>query len=106
VREPFDSVIALLEKTDKPVLAIDTPSSWNVTDGPPPEGQVGHDFMPDYLISLTAAKPSVEFYKGKRHFIGGRFLGKDVAEKYGLDIRESQKGLFEIRILLMTLLYS
>jgi NAD(P)H-hydrate epimerase len=62
--------------------------------------------MPDYLISLTAAKPSVEFYKGKRHFIGGRFLGKDVAEKYGLDIREFQKGLFEIRILLMTLLYS
>jgi NAD(P)H-hydrate epimerase len=44
--------------------------------------------MPDYLTSLTAAKPSVEFYRGKRHFIGGRFLGKDVAEKYGLDIRE------------------
>jgi len=90
VREPFDKVIALLEKTEKPVLAIDTPSSWNVTDGPPENGQVGHNFMPDYLISLTAAKPSVQFFKGKRHFIGGRFLGKDIAEKYGLDIPEYQ----------------
>jgi NAD(P)H-hydrate epimerase len=89
VRQPFDNVIALLEKTDKPVLAVDTPSSWNVDDGPPEEGMVGSKFMPEYLISLTAAKPSVKFFKGKRHFIGGRFLGRDVAEKYGLDIRES-----------------
>jgi NAD(P)H-hydrate epimerase len=89
VRQPFDKVITLLEKTDKPILAVDTPSSWNVDDGPPEEGMVGSQFMPEYLISLTAAKPSVKFYKGRRHFIGGRFLGKDVAEKYGLDIRES-----------------
>lgn len=86
VRSPFDTVIQALESTDKPVLAVDIPSCWDVEGGPPKEGQIGSTFMPDYLISMTAAKPSVKFFKGKRHFIGGRFLSKDVADKYGLDI--------------------
>lgn len=89
VREPFDEAIKVLERGDKPVLAVDTPSSWDVEGGPQDEG-LGSKFMPDYLISLTAAKPSVKHYKGKRHFIGGRFLGEDVAKKYGLDIPEYQ----------------
>jgi len=41
--------------------------------------------MPEGLISLTAPKPLVKWFKG-RHFVGGRFLGKDVAERYGLDV--------------------
>jgi NAD(P)H-hydrate epimerase len=41
--------------------------------------------MPEALISLTAAKPLVKYYKG-RHFIGGRFLSKAVAEKYNLTV--------------------
>lgn len=41
--------------------------------------------MPAYLVSLTAPKPCVKFFKG-RHFIGGRFLTRDVADKYGLDV--------------------
>ena len=86
VRAPFDTVLQAIIDSEKPVLAVDTPSSWNVDDGPPEKGQVGHDFMPEYLISLTAAKPSVKFYKGQRHFIGGRFLSQDVARKYGLDV--------------------
>src|SRR5271155_3921256 len=85
IKPPFDAVISAMEKTSKPVLAIDTPSSWDVEGGPQGEGEVGHGFMPDYLISLTAPKPSAKFFKGKRHFIGGRFLSKQVAEKYGLD---------------------
>jgi len=75
-----------MEEGDIPVLAVDIPSCWDVEAGPPDQGQIGAKFMPDYLISLTAAKPCVKFYKGQRHFIGGRFLGKDVADKYGLDI--------------------
>ncbi|KAI1611853.1 YjeF N-terminal domain-containing protein [Exophiala viscosa] len=90
VREPFDAILQGIIDSKKPVLAVDTPSSWNVDDGPPEKGQVGHDFMPEYLISLTAAKPSVKFYKGKRHFIGGRFLSQDVANKYGLDVPDYQ----------------
>jgi NAD(P)H-hydrate epimerase len=41
--------------------------------------------MPQTLISLTAPKPFVKFFKG-RHFVGGRFLSAKVAEKYGIDV--------------------
>lgn len=85
VRQPFDEAISVLETTKKPVLAVDTPSSWHVEDGPQDEG-LGSKYMPEYLISLTAAKPNVGHFRGKKHFIGGRFLSEDVAKKYGLDI--------------------
>jgi len=83
VREPFPKVIEALETTKIPVLAVDAPSSWNIDTGPPSSGP-GKNFQPDALISLTAAKPLVKFFKG-RHFLGGRFLSKAMAEKYGLD---------------------
>jgi len=89
VREPFDEAIKVMESGVKPVLAVDTPSSWHVEDGPQNEG-IGSKYMPDYLISLTAAKPNVGHFKGKKHFIGGRFLGEDVAKKYSLNIPEYQ----------------
>lgn len=96
VRAPFDSVLRDIIGAGKPVLSVDIPSSWDVEAGPPPsDDQVGHDFMPEYLISLTAAKPSVRHFKGKRHFIGGRFLGADIARKYGLDVPE-YKGVDQI----------
>lgn len=41
--------------------------------------------MPAALISLTAPKPCVKWYKG-RHFVGGRFLTKAIADKYDLDL--------------------
>jgi NAD(P)H-hydrate epimerase len=86
IKEPFDVVVAAMAKTNKPVLAIDTPSSWDVESGPQKAGELGSDFMPDYLISLTAPKPSSKLFKGKKHFVGGRFLSTKVAEKYGLDV--------------------
>jgi NAD(P)H-hydrate epimerase len=84
VREPFSKIISALEETKKPVLAVDAPSSWNIEDGPPQSGP-GSKFQPEALISLTAAKPLVKYFKG-RHFIGGRFLSPSVAQKYDLDI--------------------
>jgi NAD(P)H-hydrate epimerase len=84
VREPFPKIIEALESTKVPVLSVDAPSSWNIESGPPESGP-GHRFMPEALISLTAAKPLVKYYKG-RHFIGGRFLSKAVAEKYNLTV--------------------
>ena len=84
VREPFPGIIRALEETRVPVLSVDAPSSWNIESGPPKEGP-GSRFMPQALISLTAPKPLVEFFKG-RHFIGGRFLPPSLAEKYGLDV--------------------
>ena len=70
VREPFPKVIEALRDTKVPVLAVDAPSSWNIENGPPDSGP-GKGFMPEALISLTAPKPLVKWFKG-RHFVGGR----------------------------------
>ncbi|TGO28351.1 hypothetical protein BPAE_0029g00020 [Botrytis paeoniae] len=43
--------------------------------------------MPQYLISLTAPKPLVRFFKG-RHFLGGRFVTPEISEKYNLQLPE------------------
>jgi NAD(P)H-hydrate epimerase len=84
VREPFPAVIKALAESKVPVLAVDAPSSWNIEDGPPGDGP-GRDYQPHALISLTAPKPLTKWYKG-RHFVGGRFVGKEIAEKFGFDI--------------------
>ncbi|MCJ1372150.1 hypothetical protein MMC20_003372 [Loxospora ochrophaea] len=84
VREPFPSVIEALEKTDTPVTSVDAPSSWNIENGPPDSGP-GKNFHPQALISLTAPKPLVKFFKG-RHFVGGRFVPPSIAQKYDFDI--------------------
>ncbi|KAG0645151.1 NAD(P)H-Hydrate epimerase [Hyphodiscus hymeniophilus] len=84
VREPFPAVIKALEETKLPVTAVDAPSSWNIESGPPSDGP-GASFMPEVLVSLTAPKPLVKYFKG-RHFIGGRFVSPDIAEKYDLEL--------------------
>lgn len=86
LRDPFPAIISQLEETKVPVLSVDAPSSWDIETGPPKDGP-GSKFMPDILISLTAAKPCVKWFKG-RHFLGGRFLTPDIAGKYGLDLPE------------------
>ncbi|KAK9447397.1 YjeF N-terminal domain-containing protein [Limtongia smithiae] len=83
IRPPFDNVIAMLERTTKPVTSVDIPSSWDVDNGPPPPGNVGAGFHPQVLISLTAPKPAAKFFRGKHHFLGGRFISRQVAEKWG-----------------------
>ncbi|KAJ6107887.1 hypothetical protein N7523_009210 [Penicillium sp. IBT 18751x] len=83
LRDPFGSIVSQIESCSVPVLSVDAPSSWDIQSGPPKEGP-GAKFMPAALISLTAPKPCVKFYQG-RHFIGGRFLSKDITDKYGLD---------------------
>lgn len=84
VRQPFPSVIQALAESKVPVLAVDAPSSWNIDNGPPKDGP-GKAYNPDALISLTAPKPLVKWFKG-RHFIGGRFVGEEIATKYEFDI--------------------
>ena len=70
MREPFPAVIQALEETHLPVTSVDAPSSWNIEEGPPISGP-GAKFNPAVLVSLTAPKPLVKWFKG-RHFIGGR----------------------------------
>jgi len=71
-----------------PVLAVDAPSSWNIETGPPKSGP-GSKYNPAALISLTAPKPLVKWFSG-RHFVGGRFLSKTVADKYDIDVPDYQ----------------
>lgn len=84
LRDPFGSIVSKIESASVPVLSVDAPSSWDIQSGPPKEGP-GAKFMPQALISLTAPKPCVMFYRG-RHFIGGRFLTKSITDKYALDM--------------------
>ncbi|KAI1001121.1 NAD(P)H-hydrate epimerase [Podosphaera aphanis] len=83
VREPFPAVIKALQETTVPVTAVDIPSSWDVDNGPPSSG-LGAEFNPAVLISLTAPKPLVRFFKG-RHFVGGRFVTPAIQKKYNLE---------------------
>lgn len=86
VREPFPAVINALQETKLPVTAVDAPSSWNIETGPPESGP-GSSYNPTVLVSLTAPKPLVNFFKG-RHFIGGRFVSPGIKEKYDLYLPE------------------
>lgn len=86
VREPFGLVIEALAKSKVPVTAVDAPSSWNIETGPPDHGP-GSNFNPQALVSLTAPKPLIKWFKG-RHFLGGRFVPPGVAQKYDLEIPE------------------
>jgi len=86
VREPFPAVIKALEESKLPVTSVDAPSSWNIEEGPPSTGP-GANFNPTVLVSLTAPKPLVKFFKG-RHFIGGRFVSPDIKKKYDLELPE------------------
>ncbi|KAJ5562643.1 AI-BP family protein [Penicillium sp. DV-2018c] len=88
LRDPFGDIVSQIESASVPVLSVDAPSSWDIQSGPPKEGP-GAKFMPGALISLTAPKPCVAHYRG-RHFVGGRFLTKNIAEKYGLDMPKYQ----------------
>lgn len=80
IKDPFDKVVAALHRTDVPVACIDIPSGWDVEKGD--IGKTG--FQPHALISLTAPKMCAEFFTGKYHFLGGRFLPPRLAIKYGL----------------------
>ncbi|KAF2728775.1 meiotically up-regulated gene 182 protein, partial [Polyplosphaeria fusca] len=84
IRAPFPPIISLLSSTRIPILAVDIPSSWGVEDGMPESG-VGSGYVPGAVVSLTAPKMGVRGFGG-RHFVGGRFLGGEVAERYGVDV--------------------
>eukprot|EP01117_Protostelium_nocturnum_P008449 TRINITY_DN3022_c0_g1_i2.p1 TRINITY_DN3022_c0_g1~~TRINITY_DN3022_c0_g1_i2.p1 ORF type:complete len:127 (-),score=48.59 TRINITY_DN3022_c0_g1_i2:74-454(-) len=80
VRAPFDVVIENLKKTKTPIASVDIPSGWDVEKGNSNEG-----FEPDLLVSLTAPKLCAKNFKGK-HYVGGRFVPRDLEEKYQLNL--------------------
>ncbi|KAF7729996.1 hypothetical protein EC973_003409 [Apophysomyces ossiformis] len=83
VREPFKEVIQMFEDTKLPVVSVDIPSGWDVEKGP---GDIR--FQPEVLVSLTAPKQCAAYFRGKRHFLGGRFVPPSLAKQYGFDVPE------------------
>lgn len=80
VRESFVPVMDLLSATEKPTVAVDIPSSWDVDQGPGDS-----KFVPSVLVSLTAPKKCADSFSG-RHFIGGRFITPAFAKKYEFEV--------------------
>ncbi|CED83726.1 n-terminal domain-like protein [Phaffia rhodozyma] len=83
LREPFTEILPLLSQTKLPIISVDIPSGWDVTNGP-----IDHvpTFQPHTLLSLTAPKEGVKFFNGKVHYLGGRFVPPDIANDFELDL--------------------
>lgn len=81
VRPTFLPVMNALKTTDKPICSIDVPSGWSI------EGVPDNDAInPQLLVSLTAPKECARSFKGKHHYLGGRFVPKELEEKYQLKL--------------------
>lgn len=88
-RPPFDALIHQLlvpsgftrENCGVPVIvSVDIPSGWHVEQG----DIEGTGLRPDMLVSLTAPKLCARKLTGSHHFLGGRFVPPEVANKYSL----------------------
>ncbi|KAM8883506.1 NAD(P)H-hydrate epimerase [Synchiropus picturatus] len=80
IREPFGAIIDALKKTTVPIASIDIPSGWDVEEGS------SDGLQPDMLISLTAPKKSASLFRGRYHFLGGRFVPPSLERKYNLNL--------------------
>lgn len=90
LREPFnliiDEIVNLQKRENVKLFAVDVPSGWDVDEGP-----VSQEYMPDALISLTAPKPcSAKLAPHVKHYLGGRFISKEIAEKWNFDVPQYQ----------------
>ena len=62
----------LLPKSDPPSIAsVDIPSGWDVEAGPE---NLEEAIEPEMLVSLTAPKRGAQFFTGRFHYMGGRFV--------------------------------
>ncbi|CAL9690773.1 unnamed protein product [Knipowitschia caucasica] len=80
VREPFGTILDTLQKTTVPIASIDIPSGWDVEQGS------SDGLQPDLLISLTAPKKSALLFRGRYHYLGGRFVPPQLERKYNLNL--------------------
>ncbi|KAL3319354.1 hypothetical protein Ciccas_001976 [Cichlidogyrus casuarinus] len=82
VRAEFIEIMKKLTSTKIPIASIDIPSGWDVNEGP----GVEYAIQADMLISLTAPKLCAKFFKGKYHFLGGRFVPDALKAEYDLKL--------------------
>lgn len=70
-RPPFKEILETLVNARMPIVSVDIPSGWSVERGEDEstEGLI----QPEMLVSLTAPKLCAKSFKGKHHYLGGRF---------------------------------
>lgn len=81
VRPTFLPAIDALRTTNRPICSVDVPSGWDI-EGVPDSDAIN----PALLISLTAPKECARNFKGKYHYLGGRFVPQELEEKYQLKL--------------------
>lgn len=80
VRPEFVDCINKLKNLNIPLCSVDVPSGWDIEKGDE------DGLQPEFLISLTAPKLCSKLFKGKYHWLGGRFVPPCLASKYELNI--------------------
>ena len=84
VRAPFDTILEEVKKIKIPTVSIDVPSGWDVDEG----NVSGKGLEAETLISLTAPKKCATHFKGKYHWLGGRFVPQEAVVAYNLVLPE------------------
>ena len=79
-RPQFAVILDQLRKCQVPIASIDVPSGWDVENGD------ADGIKPDFLISLTAPKLCARYFRGRYHYLGGRFVPPGLARKYNLKL--------------------
>lgn len=79
LRAPYDAIIGAVNASSLPVVCIDIPSGWDVDEGDVREEGIRNA---DMLISLTAPKACARFFKGRFHYLGGRFVAPAVFTQF------------------------
>ncbi len=82
IRAPFGDILDRLRQIKSPICSIDVPSGWSSD----PSADNSACIQPETLISLTAPKLCAKNFRGKFHYLGGRFIPQAVEEKYQLDL--------------------
>ncbi|KJE94692.1 apolipoprotein A-I-binding protein [Capsaspora owczarzaki ATCC 30864] len=86
-RAPFDALLTSMIRSGARVCSVDVPSGWDVEAGPD-ESKEYAKLQPDVLVSLTAPKPCAVHFRGRQHYLGGRFVPPGIAERYHLRLPE------------------
>ncbi|KAJ3096548.1 NAD(P)H-hydrate epimerase [Phlyctochytrium planicorne] len=71
IRAPFDTIIARLKQSNIPIASIDIPSGWDVEKAP---------------------KLCAKFFKGRKHYLGGRFIPEEMEKELELNIPRYPDG--------------
>jgi NAD(P)H-hydrate epimerase len=71
-------------ETSCKICSVDSPSGWDIN-----LGQINNLFTPHMNVSLTVPKKCLLNFKGI-HYLGGRFVPKEIIDKYGLTIPNYQ----------------